>query len=174
MPHVQLRLDAGQPAQTVEQTNRLLKAVSEIQLRFTREGNTRSWFEQTLQIFLDVSDSEYGFIGTVHEDDDGKSWLQSQAVSNITWDQSSRELYESSLSDGLQFRNLQTLFGETLRTGEILISNLPEDDSRSGELPSGHPALQAFMAIPLKDDDQFIGMVGIANRPGGYDAGLAG
>lgn len=172
MPNVQLRLDAGQPAQTVEQTNRLLKAVSEIQLRFTREGNTRSWFEQTLQIFLDVSDSEYGFIGTVHEDDDGKSWLQSQAVSNITWDQSSRELYESSLSDGLQFRNLQTLSGETLRTGEILISNSPEDDSRSGELPSGHPALQAFMAIPLKVDDQFIGMVGIANRPGGYDTGL--
>ena len=173
MPEVQYRLDAGRSIQSVEQTNRLLKAVSEIQLKFIRERAAHSWFEQTLQTFLDVTDSAYGFIGTVQHDDGDSPWLQTQAISNIAWDQASTELYESSLPEGLQFRNLKTLFGQTLRTGELLISNIPGEDSRRGGLPSGHPALTAFMAIPLKVDEQFIGMVGIANRPGGYNTDLA-
>jgi PAS domain S-box-containing protein len=174
MPDVQYRLDAGRSKQTVEQTNRLLKAVSEIQLKFIRECDAHSRFEQALQVFLDLTNSAYGFIGTVHHDADGAPWLRSEAISNIAWDQASKELYDSSLPDGLQFRNLKTLFGESLRTGELLISNTPAEDDRRGGLPSGHPALTAFMAIPIRLDDHFIGLVGLANRPNGYDTDLAG
>lgn len=173
MPDVKFRLDAGRSKQTVEQTNRLLEAVSEIQLKFIRESNAQSRFEQALQVFLDVTNSKYGFIATVHHDADGSPWLRTEAISNIAWDQDSRELYESSLSDGLVFRNLKTLFGESLRTGKLLISNTPAEDPRRGGLPSNHPALTAFMAIPIRLDNQFVGMIGLANRPDGYDTDLA-
>ena len=173
MPDVQYRVDAGRSKHTVEETNRLLKAVSAIQLDFIRENDAHSWFEQTLQAFLDVTHSENGFIGTVHHDSEGSPWIQSEAISNIAQGQASKDLYESPLPEGLPFRNLKTLFGETLRTGELLISNTPEDPRR-GSAPTGHPALSAFMAIPLRLDDQFVGIVGIANRPGGYDTDLAG
>jgi PAS domain S-box-containing protein len=174
MPDVKFRLDAGRSKQTAEETNRLLKAVSDIQLKFIRERDAQSRFEQALQVFLDVTNSKYGFIATVHHDADGSPWIRSEAISNIAWDKASRDLYELSLSDGLVFRNLKTLFGESLRTGELLISNAPVDDDRRGGLPAGHPALTAFMAIPIRLDDHFIGMVGLANRPDGYDSDLAG
>jgi PAS domain S-box-containing protein len=173
MPDVKYRVDAGRSKQSVEQTNRLLQAVSEIQLKFIRERSAHSWFEQTLQAFLDVTGSEYGFIGTVHHDDDDLPWLQMRAINNIAWDQASRELYESSLPEELQLRNLKTLFGQTLRTGELFVSNSPDEDALRGGLPSGHPVLTALMAIPLKVDDHLIGVVGIANRPNGYEQDLA-
>ena len=173
MPDVKYRVDAGRSKHSVEETNRLLKAVSEIQLDFIRESDAHSWFEQTLQAFLDVTHSENGFIGTVHHDSDGSPWIQSEAVSSIARDQASKELYKSSLPEGLAFQNLRTLIGETLRTGELLISNIPAGDPRRGCVPTELPALTAFMAIPLRLDDQFVGIVGVANRPGGYDTDLA-
>ena len=173
MSDVKFRLDVGRSIQTAKETNRLLKAVSDIQLKFIRERDAQSRFEQALQVFLDVTNSEYGFIATVHHDADGSPWIHTEAISDIAWDQASRKLYETALSDGLDFRNLQTLFGESLRTGELLISNRPAEDPRRGGLPAGHPALTAFMAIPIRLDNHFIGMVGLANRPDGYDSDLA-
>ena len=173
MIDVKYRVDAGRSKQSVEQTNRLLQAVSEIQLKFIRESAAHSWFEETLRAFLDVTGSEYGFIGTVHHDDDELPWLQTRTISNIAWDQASREVYESSIPEGLQLRNLKTSLGQTLSTGELFVSNSPDEDAHSDGLPPGHPVLTAFMAIPLKIDDQLIGVVGIANRPNGYDSVLA-
>jgi hypothetical protein len=123
MRNVQFRVDAGRSKQTVEQTNRLLKAVSEIQLKFVRKSDAHSWFEQTLQTFLDVTDSEYGVIETVRCDDHGLPQLQTQAGSDIAWDRALGELYEPTSPNGLQLQNLKALFGETLRTGDLLISN---------------------------------------------------
>lgn len=174
MPDVKYRVDAGRSKHSVEETNRLLKAVSEIQLDFIRESDAHSWFELTLQAFLDVTHSEYGFIGTMHHDSDGSPWIQSEAISDIAQGQALKELFESPLSEEPPLRDLKTLFGETLRTGELLISNTPAAGPRRGDLPPDDSGLTAFMAIPLRLDDQFVSIVGIANRPGGYDTDLAG
>ena len=119
MIDVKYRVDAGRSEQSVEQTNRLLQAVSEIQLKFIRESAAHSWFAETLQAFLDVTGSEYGFIGIVHYDDDEQPWLQTRTINNIAWDQASRETCESSLREGLQLRDLKTSLGQTLSTGEL-------------------------------------------------------
>jgi PAS domain S-box-containing protein len=173
MPNLQFRVDAGRSKQTVEQTNRLLKAVSEIQLAFVRSGDGHSWFEQALQTFLDVTGSEFGVIETVRCVNDGHPQLQPQAISDIAWDQALGVLYESSSTDGLQLRNLDALLQETLRTSDLLISNSIDDAGQRREHPSGHPVLTAFTAIPIRLADQCVGIVGLANRPEGYDRDLA-
>ena len=58
MPGVKFQLDAGRSKHTAEETNRFLKAVSEIQLNFIRKCDVQSRFEQTLPVFLDVKDSQ--------------------------------------------------------------------------------------------------------------------
>ena len=45
------------------------------------------------------------------------------------------------------------------------------DDPRRGGTPEGHPALKAFLGLPLHLGDQLIGMIGVANRPGGRGRG---
>jgi signal transduction histidine kinase len=69
----------------------------------------------------------------------------------------------------LEFRNLDTLFGAVMKTGEPVISNNPSTDPRRGGLPPGHPPLHAFLGLPVHHRGQLLAMVGIANRPGGYD-----
>ena len=48
----------------------------------------------------------------------------------------------------------------------------PAADARSGGVPPGHPALKAFLGLPLFHGGQLIGMVGLANAAGGYDEAL--
>ena len=36
-------------------------------------------------------------------------------------------------------------------------------------VPKGHPPLEAYMGIPLYSRGEFLAMMGIANRPGGFD-----
>jgi signal transduction histidine kinase len=52
--------------------------------------------------------------------------------------------------------------------GEPVISNLPESDPRSGGLPAGHPPMRAFLGVPIFKGQQAVGLIGVANRPGGY------
>lgn len=79
------------------------------------------------------------------------------------------EILDENIDEGIEFVNLKSLFGEVLVTGETLIANDPASDPRRGGLPPGHPALNAFMGMPIHRGDRLVGMIGIANRPGGYD-----
>jgi diguanylate cyclase (GGDEF)-like protein/PAS domain S-box-containing protein len=53
-----------------------------------------------------------------------------------------------------------------------VVANTPSTDPRSGGLPAGHPALNAFLGLPFYSRGKMIGMVGIANRAGGYTEDL--
>ena len=119
--------------------------------------------------FLDLTDSAFGFIGEVLRDAEGAPFIRAHAQTNIAWNDATRELYERTLADGMEFHNLGTLFGACLTMGTPVIANEPAADARSGGLPSGHPPLDSFLGLPVFHGDQMVGMVGIANRPGGYD-----
>lgn len=170
MPETRHRLDPGRTGQSYERTTQLLQTVSEIQLNYIREKG--SWYDDTLQALLDLTDSEYGFIGVIRHDVDGTPWLKTRAITNIAWNEDTRRIYEESLTDGLEFRNLDTLFGETIRTGQVVIANDPALHPSSGGTPDGHPPLNSFVGIPFVLGDDLIGMAGLANRPRGYSAGL--
>ena len=83
-----------------------------------------------------------------------------------------RELYADKGPEGMEFLNLESLFGAVLTSGRAVISNEPSSDSRRGGLPKGHPELRAFLGVPFYRGDKMIGMVGLANREGGYGADI--
>ena len=98
--------------------------------------------------------------------------MRTHALSDITWNEETRALYEINNADVLVFRNLETLFGRVLKTGRPLISNSPLTDRHSGGLPKGHAPLRAFLGVPIYSGNDFIGMLGVANRPGGYSTAV--
>ena len=91
----------------------------------------------------------------------------SSSTWNFTWNAAEGKYYEDNASDGLEFKNLKTLFGKVLTSGEAVIANSPGSDPRRGGLPLGHPALDAFLGVPLYTAGRMIGMAGVANRAGG-------
>jgi hypothetical protein len=150
-----------------------LKVVTEALERYGGEIHSRHIFNGLLNTFLDLTCSEYGFIGEVISDSRGRPCLRSYATTNIAWDEETQRLYQQAQEKGMIFSRLDCLYGVVLGTGNLIISNDPAHDSRSCGLPPGHPPLYAFMGIPLHGRQGLIGMVGLANRPGGYDADLA-
>ena len=147
----------------------LLHALSEINREFVDpKSNKRSLFKKMLEHVLSVTGSEYGFIGEVlHRN--GSPILKTYAITDISWDEETAALYRKYEEQGMEFTNLNTLFGYTLRTGENVISNDPINDTKRGGLPKGHPALNHYLGIAIKDKEHvMIGMIGLANKKGGY------
>lgn len=117
-----------------------------------------------------LTGSAYGFIGEVLHEPDGTPYLRSHAITDIAWNDETRRLFDDARASGMEFRNLATLFGAVLESGETVIANDPAHDPRSGGLPAGHPPLDAFLGMPIRHGETLIGMAGLANRRGGYDA----
>lgn len=157
-----------QAEQALQRQHRMLQAVQQAQSAFIESDDKRMAFSRLLEALLAVSGSEYGFLGEVLYDAQEQPYLRTHAVSNISWDDASRRVYEEQLESGMEFRNLGSLFGWALRTRETVIANDPASDPRAGGLPPGHRAMHAFLGVPLMVGDRLVAMVGLANQPGGY------
>ncbi|MGB1700139.1 MAG: GAF domain-containing protein, partial [Nannocystaceae bacterium] len=151
----------------LERSNKILKAIMESQNKFIQSGAVPEWWDNVLAKILEITRSEYGFIGVTRKDQDGR-YLRTKAITNIAWDDATRRFYEENAPKGMVFRNLNTLFGRPIVDGKVLISNDVANDSRAGGRPHGHPPLNKFAGIPIRDENGMCGLIGIANAPEGY------
>lgn len=148
--------------------HRLLQAISRAQALFIASAPPRAAFEALLQEMLVLTRSDFGVVGQVEMLAEGTPCLRVHAITDISWDATSRERFAQVAEQGLVFDNPRTLIGAALQSGEPLISNDPASDPRAGGVPPGHPPLTAFMGLPIHAAGQLVAMVGVANRPGGY------
>ena len=152
--------------------NRVMRAVNHALANILNEGmSTRDVFNSALDDLLDVTSSEYGFIGEIlHEN--SVPYLKTHAITNIAWNKETRDFYKQNVRSGLEFKNLDTLFGVTIRSGQTVITNAPGEDPRRGGLPKGHPDLNTYLGVPIYSGPKLLGMAGVANRAQGYDEDL--
>jgi PAS domain S-box-containing protein len=142
--------------------------ISDLRARFIELSNDRKkLFDYFLEKLKKLTQSEYGFIGEILEDDHGK-FLKTLAITDISWNKETSKWYQQEINKGLVFRNLNTLFGEVIKTGKLLIANQTQDHPNAGGVPVGHPSLNSFMGIPLFFNGKLIAMAGLANRPDGF------
>ena len=163
-------------AQKQEEQERNISKIGEI-VRASQEdfitGLPRDeLFNRVLARLLDFTGTEYGFIGEVLRDEKGDPYLKTYALTNISWNEATRKLYEESKATGFVFRNLHTLFGAAMTTQKPVLANNPAHDPRRGGLPEGHPAMHNFLGLPLMYGDDMVGLVGVANRADGFDEAL--
>jgi hypothetical protein len=150
----------------------LLKAVARAQGHIISNDEPQRLFADLLNDFLKLTNSEYGNIGEVICKPNGDLYLKSHACSDIAWDETTEQLFQESLESGMEFHELKSLYGAVMLSGETVISNDPANDPRRCGLPEGHPGLKSYLGIPVFDDDKLIAMIGVANRPSGYDKQL--
>jgi len=169
----------------LEEKLELLRGVTAAQAQFITAQNRLDIFEGLLSTLLEVTNSEYGFIGEVLFRDDGSAYLEesfmkirgvpyvkTHSITNIAWDEATQKFYEDNYAQGMEFTNMNTLFGAVVMTGKPVIANNPSTDPRRGGTPDGHPPLNAFLGLPFFSGSALVGMVGVANRPGGYSEDL--
>ena len=169
---------AGNPSRSIsaeEERDRLiavLQAQGELQDLYIRNGADRAWWDAALRTVIALSGSQFGFLGRIEHEEDGTPFLHSLAITDIAWNAWSRQVFDEFAADGLEFRNLNSLFGVTVAHGDLVVSNDPSSDPRRCGLPPGHPPLEAYVGLPLRDGGTLIGMIGLANRSGGYSPDL--
>ena len=149
--------------------HRLRDATIRLQSRFIEDADETVLFDSLLGDILDITESEYGFINEIHHTADGTPYLKTRAITNIAWNEETRRFYDEKAPAGLEFYNLETLFGVVVTSEKPVIANDPANDPRSGELPEGHPPMIAFLGLPLLAGPRLVGTIGVANRAGGYD-----
>lgn len=150
----------------------MLQAIAEAQSGTLIQKNVQGVFDKLLTTILELTSSEYGFIGEIFYKDEATPWLKTHAISNISWNEETLNFYNENAPQGLEFTNLNTLFGAALIDLQPVISNNPEADPRSGGLPEGHPTMRSFLALPVVREGKGTALIGIANRPQGYDQNL--
>lgn len=147
----------------------LLSAITTCLSHYINETDPYTLFNGLLNTLLEITDSEYGFIGEVFNLEQGTPYLKSYATTSISWNEDMQNIDSARKRKGLLFSTLNTQCCAVLKTGELVISNQPTTDHRScSSLPEGHPPLKSFMEIPFYGAGKLLGIMGIANRKNGY------
>jgi PAS domain S-box-containing protein len=118
-----------------------------------------------LTVAMDVTRSGFGFLGEL---DAVTGRLDDVAISDTGWaacGQPDPAGHGRRLPTGLAVTGL---YGRVLRDGASLVANDPAAHPDRAGTPPGHPPLTAFLGVPLKRDGRTVGLIGLANRPGGY------
>lgn len=117
----------------------------------------------SLKVAEVLTSSRFGFIGMIGKDDR----LDDIAISESGWTvcrMEDRKRHETPPGGFL----LHGIYGRVLGKGDGFFTNRPADHPDRVGFPDGHPPITCFMGVPLRIDSHAIGMVAVANRPGGY------
>lgn len=147
-----------------------LTAVTQALNCFLDSGDCGTASEHLLTRALEQTQSKLGFLGVVL---DGPV-LRVFAHHGIVWDpKENRELFDVKLTQYatqgyFEVSHHRNLLGEVIYKGQPVVSNAPSSDPRSGGFPPGHPAMQSFLGVPIFKGSTVVGVLALANRPGGY------
>lgn len=148
--------------------NELLQVVNESQLIFFEHEDFNIPIQKVLSSLLKISQSEFGFMGEVLIDENGDSFLQPHTSAIISLSEETQKLFEQYFKPEKEFGNLNTLFGESLRTGKAVIANDCTMDVRIGRISNSYPPIRNFLSIPIYKSNELIGLIGIANKRTNY------
>jgi hypothetical protein len=143
------------PTKPIIPEKEILSAVTTALSHYIAETDPYILFGGLLDSLLEMTDSEYGFIGEVFYNDRNQPYLRNYTTTDIAWSNETRQLFESAERKGMIFSKLDSLYGMVLKTGQLIISNNPAADPRCGGLPAGHPQLNFFMGIPFYGGESY-------------------
>ncbi|MBZ0317793.1 MAG: GAF domain-containing protein [Anaerolineae bacterium] len=155
------------------ESDALLHAISQAQLQFIKGASPNDLFAGLLKDMIELTRSEYGFIAEVLMDEaENRPYMRMFAINDRAWSPEMHALYNQA-AGGMKFANMSTLFGAPIVSGQVIIANDPIHDPRHGGFPRGHPNIRAFLGVPFVHNGMVLGLIGLANRPGGYSAAWA-
>jgi len=119
-------------------------------------------YDRALARCLELTSSEMGFVDLL---EDGGTEMDVVAIKGFT--PSDPDFYE-------RYHRMPvrpSVFGIVIVEEQPYMSNDVEHDPFRVGTPPGHPAVRTFLGVPLQIGTVVIGMIGVANKRGGYDRG---
>ena len=155
-----------QAEERISRQSRLLAGIN----RVFQEALTCETVEELgktcLAVAEDLTGSKFGFLGQINE----AGSFDALAISNPGW--AACEIAVSDARRSVASMPIRGIDRSTMRDGQSRIVNedeMPTHPDRVG-VPEGHPAITAFLGVPLKQRGKTVGMIALANKEGGYEA----
>jgi PAS domain S-box-containing protein len=143
--------------------NIILQTINRVYEEALRSESIQDLGQAYLEIIESITGSKFSFISDLSEDE----LSHDRAISDTGWEQCS--IYDKSgHRTPLADYKIHGLYGQVLNEGKSLMTNSPSLHPYSICVPSGHPHLTAFLGVPLKRNGAIFGMIGVANKEGGY------
>lgn len=156
----------------LQKSNRMLEALSVVQSYYISGLSMSALFRIVLDDFVALTDSKMGFIGEILYTPNGDRYIKTVALTDVNMNDEYRQIYDRVASSGLEFHKKHTLFGAVMETEQPVIANNLTTDPRHGGIPEGHPLLDTFLGLPIHYGKNLVGIVGLANRTGGFSDSL--
>jgi PAS domain S-box-containing protein len=149
-----------QKRQALKKQNQVLEIINLAQLQFIRDVKPTIFFDTALKNILALTESELGFIGEVLERG-GETYVRTFALIDARDDETT--LHDRDAGAGVEFFSLGSPLDRVIRAGETVVTNKPSKDPRPG-----YPPLRSFIGIPILRSGIQVGVIGLANKVGGY------
>ncbi len=159
-------------ADQLQQSHRLLSAISRAQSQYITETDPQTLFHDLLYDFLALTGSEKGSIGEVLYTGQGQHYFKVRATATSAPKEVTHESHDQRAQGDMEMYDPNPLFNAVMSAGMPVIYNDPANDPCDGSLREVYPHLSAFLGAPLYRAERLVGVVGLANRPGGYDQDL--
>jgi signal transduction histidine kinase/ABC-type amino acid transport substrate-binding protein len=118
--------------------------------------------ETCLAVAEDLTASKFGFLGEMNKDGN----LDDLAICHLGWVECKIPGSDEPVLP--KKMHLHGIYGVCLKEGRSEIANAPASHPDSIGVPKGHPPITAFLGVPLKHGGETMGMIGLANKEGGY------
>lgn len=145
----------------------LSRAIYSVESRSASCKKEEEIWQAALSAAEALSRSKYGFIGELNS----IGLFDTRALSDPGW--SACRLPDSEATISIKDMEIRGVDRSTMREGKSRIVNgdaAINSHPDHVERPKEHPPLNAFLGVPLKQHGKVIGMVGLANKEGGYTA----
>lgn len=153
-----------------ERDRNLLNEIRELMLLHLKDPDSNEIYYRMLSTFLRYSNSPMGFIGELVTT---KDKLSIRAITDISWDDWSKEWLQGVENGNSMFERMESLYGTAIRTGQPVIANEGIADHRSsGLLPEGHNPIERFIGVPLTYQGRTIAIAAAANSSHPYSEDL--
>jgi GAF domain-containing protein/PAS domain-containing protein len=117
-----------------------------------------------LSVAEELTESRLGFVGEINPQ---TGTLDDIAISDPGWEacrMRDRAGHGKRAPTGFAIQGLSRV----LASGQAFFTNDPSSHPASSSTPAGHPPLRAFLGVPLMHGGSVMGILGLANRDGGY------
>jgi PAS domain S-box-containing protein len=150
--------------QALAQSSELLRSLSRTLSQFVSDLDPDTIFAGLLRDLLLLSGSDYGFVGEARTSAKDERYVELHAVHNVSWGQAAGA---AGPDEGRPptYAELVDVCDRVLAQGHTLV--LVGDDAPGCRPPGQAPA--SLLVLPLARGSRLLGVVGLGNRPGGYD-----
>jgi signal transduction histidine kinase len=154
--------------------NEQLASLHSISVQIAGLHELRDIHDLALGCCLQLTESEFAFTGLLRDTHAGVSASGEIEVSDDVMDVAAIKGFHASPEFYRQFHRMalrSSVVGVAIKENRSYITNDVKDDPHAVGQPDGHPPVRRFLGVPLRLGQTVIGMIGVANKQGGYGPG---